>query len=407
MKNAIDRLASAPRLFHVAMLAPREQGYFRDLALGVSDIAASRGWVLTVIHPYGCPWLVKELRDAEYDAIIFTESTWDLVPPEIKRGRVLVATDNDLTQHGVPSVVFDNRKVGALAAQHFIERGYRSFGTFGARKHHWCVQRIMGFGEQVEAAGGVLSHLEMPDEGLVPAGVIPWLLDLPKPAAVFVGCDDWGAALASFCRKAGIQVPEQVALVGVDDDEFVCQISVPALSSVALPLRRLGSEAALIVDRLLQGRPLPERRVLLEPAGVVARRSSDMVAVEDPDVAAALAFIHRHADKPLSVMELLREVPASQSRLERGFRRLVGRTMVEEIRRVHVEQARRLLATTELPTHEIAERSGFPSATKLGMAFRRETGLTPTQYRLQFRQQKCSARQVNADFRNHLPTEFQ
>jgi LacI family transcriptional regulator len=147
----------------------------------------------------------------------------------------------------------------------------------------------------------------------------------------------------------------------------------------------MGEETALLLDRTMKNECRKNERVLLAPVGIAARRSTDMIAIDDPQVAAALRMIRQHANKPLNVSDILRQVPASQHHLERGFRKHVGRTMLAEIRRSHVEHAKRLLSTTVLSIDDIAQNCGFPNGTKLGIAFRRETNMTPGAYRKAFR----------------------
>ena len=182
-------------------------------------------------------------------------------------------------------------------------------------------------------------------------------------------------------------MPEEVALVGVDNDDLLCELARPALSSVALPAERIGFEAARLLDQLLTrprarsvGQPL-----LLAPLGVVTRRSSDVLAIDDPEVAAAVRFIREHAYEPIQVKDVLGEVPVSRRTLERRVRAALGYGIWEEIRRAHMERGRALLAETEMPMSEVAKHAGFSDARQLSVVFRQETGLTPTDYRRQFR----------------------
>jgi LacI family transcriptional regulator len=214
-----------------------------------------------------------------------------------------------------------------------------------------------------------------------PTEIRRWLTSLPRPLGLFAGCDMWGRTLLRFCTEFGLQVPDDVALIGVDDDEVICETAFPTLSSVRVPWRRVGLEAAHLLHQLLEGGP-PPSTVRVPPTGVHARRSSDGIAVTDPDVAAALRFIHANAHRRVSVPEILRHVPVGRHTLQRGFRRVLGRTILAEVRRVRVAAARQLLVSTSLSVEEIASLSGFPSADKFGKAFRAETGVTPSAYRL-------------------------
>jgi LacI family transcriptional regulator len=202
---------------------------------------------------------------------------------------------------------------------------------------------------------------------------------------IFAPNDIWGVQLTEVCLRAGLQVPEDVAILGVDDDDLLCEFARPALSSIALPTQRIGYEAAREVERLLKRARASLRPLLLPPLRVIARRSTDILAVDDSDVVAALRFIRRQAHQPIRVIDLLREVPTSRRSLERQFRKVLGRSILGEIRRVHVERASQLLALPDLPLHSVAERSGFTDAKRFSTVFRQMVGLTPSAYRHRLR----------------------
>jgi LacI family transcriptional regulator len=197
--------------------------------------------------------------------------------------------------------------------------------------------------------------------------------------------DMWGLQLAEVCRDVGLRVPADVAIVGIGNDDLLCEMSRPSLSSVAVPAEQIGHEAAALLERLMAGSAPPERPIMLPPLGVVTRQSSDILAIGDPDVAAAVRFIRQRGHLPTRVGDVLREVPVSRRSLERKFRQILNRGVSEEIRRVHVDRARALLSGTDLPMSALADHAGFSNATHLSVVFRQETGMTPTSYRRQFR----------------------
>jgi LacI family transcriptional regulator len=286
-------------------------------------------------------------------------------------------------------------RAGELAAAHLMDTGIRSFGFFGQSGHRWAEQRCEGFTSYVRRhcptacistwMRAVHTSDDDEDGGFNPKNVVAWLQSMPRPVGVMAACDDWARHLLYNCRLAGLNVPEDVAVIGADNDEFCCQTTSPPISSVILPLRRLGAEIGLMVDCLFSGRPLPRRRIVVDPTQIAIRRSSDVVAIPDPDVAAALAYIRRNAHRPISVADILEQVPATQRRLERGFQRHVGRTMLQELRRMRIRHAERLLVETDLTIERIATQSGFASRDKFFQAFRQQTGLTPARYRQQLR----------------------
>jgi LacI family transcriptional regulator len=302
----------------------------------------------------------------------------------------IAAVGSDFSARGIPSVCSDDFAVGVLAATHLMQTGAQHFAYFGEPDLSWCQLRIEGFRSELAK-----NHLpcslwnehrayQLPERWSTQA-VEVWLNSLHPPTAILAGCDRWALTLARACHEVGVRVPEDVTILGVDNDEFECAMAHLPLSSIELPWCRMGEETALLLDRTMNSECRKDERVLLPPAGIAARRSTDMVAIDDPQVAQALRMIRQHANKSLNVADILRQVPASQHHLERGFRKYVGRTMLAEIRRSHVEHAKRLLSTTVLSIDEIAQNCGFPNGTKLGIAFRRETKMTPGAYRKAFR----------------------
>ena len=212
-----------------------------------------------------------------------------------------------------------------------------------------------------------------------------WLVALPKPVGVMACNDDRGREVLEACRVAGLRVPEEVAVVGVDNDELLCELADPPLSSVVLNAEAGGYRAAALLDQMMRGRNRKPQRLLVEPMHVVARRSTDIVALDDPEVAAAVHFIQDHATEPIGVSDIVEEVMISRRALELRFQRAIGRTPHAEIRRVRLERATRLLVETDLPITRVAEVSGFGQASYLSQVFSQAFGSTPARYRRRMR----------------------
>jgi LacI family transcriptional regulator len=212
-----------------------------------------------------------------------------------------------------------------------------------------------------------------------------WLASLPRPVGVFASHDPQGVQVSEVCRLSDLRVPDDVAIVGVDDDDLLCELARPSLSSVALPSEQIGVQAAALLERLMAGKRPPRGPLQLPPCGVVVRQSSDILAIAEQDVAAAVRFIRQNGNRPIRVADVLEAVPVSRRGLERQFRTVLRRGIWEEIRRDHLERGKALLTGSELPMSEVARRAGFSDSRQLSVVFRQETGLTPTAYRRQFR----------------------
>jgi LacI family transcriptional regulator len=280
-----------------------------------------------------------------------------------------------------------------MAADHLLSLGLRHFGFAGYANYPFSQEREAGFRQAlVDRALSFSTYHERTLVAFDPAGhlwaldaqVRRWVESLPKPAGIFAANDVWGVQLVELCRQAGFRVPEDVALLGVDNDDLLCELARPSLSSISVPAGQIGFEAAATLHRLLSGRRAA-KSALFPPVRVVARQSSDLLALDDPDVAAALQLIRR-SERPLQVLDVLKTVPVSRRALERRFAAHVGRGIGEEIRRVRLERAKELLARTMLPMTAVADRAGYSAVTRLCVAFRQATGQTPAAYRRRYRE---------------------
>jgi LacI family transcriptional regulator len=292
-----------------------------------------------------------------------------------------------------PTVTADLRAAARLAAGHLLDQGFRNFGYFAPLGLSYVDVHYHSFVERL-AEAGLDCHLFPARRGKGPSAAWQrrqkdlrlWLKRLPKPVAVLTWTSDRGREVLYACRALGLLVPEQVAVMGGDEDSLLCETCNPPLSGVALTSERIGYEAAALLDRLLHGKRCPDEPILIEPTRVVVRQSTDTLAINDPDLAQAVAFIRVHATTAaIQVSDVLRAVPVSRSWLERRFQESLGRSPAEEIRRVRLDRVRQLLAETEMPVPQVATASGFGSREYLAYAFKHATGLTPREFRRRVR----------------------
>ena len=213
--------------------------------------------------------------------------------------------------------------------------------------------------------------------------VADWLRTLPLPIGLFACNDDRGRQVLEACRFSGLNVPEEVAVLGVDNDAVFCELADPPLSSIALNAETAGYRSAELLDGMMRGRINRPQKVSVEALRVVTRRSTEIVAVADSDVAAALQFIRREKGRALSVAEVAAEVAVSRRHLERRFRDTIGRTVLQEIQMVRLEQAKRLLLETTHPISMVADMSGFGSCSYFNHFFHERVGMTPRKFRIQ------------------------
>jgi LacI family transcriptional regulator len=281
----------------------------------------------------------------------------------------------------------DDKAIAEAAAQHLLDRNFRQLAFCGDDRFNWSRWRCEHFQRAAAAAEAACSVYRPTararrDWDAMENDIGQWLLSLPRPVGVMACYDIRARHVLDACRRVGLDVPDQVAVIGVDNDEFLCDLSDPPLSSVAPDTRRTGYMAAALLDRLMSGRERHRgQAIFVQPLGVVSRRSTDVFALGDADVSAAVRFIREHACEGIAVKDLLAEVPLSRRVLEDRFRKLVGRTPHDEITRVRFDRVRQLLRETRLPLADVAQRSGFRNVEYMTTAFRREFGMSPKVYR--------------------------
>jgi len=378
-----------PKSKKVAVVVPWH-GYGRNILLGVSRYVHEHPeWVLHLIQS-DSPVLEKDIRQWNPDGIISGLLDTDQGTSDYHYSRPWVSV---LVQPDDPDALFvtlDEDAVGRLAAEYFLDRRFVHFGFLGNSEQEFSTQRAEAFEYALSEKGFKCSALLYPTKihdadkrkrESIDRRKAKWLESLPKPVAVFA-CDDWEAfQFIQFCRQQGIRVPEDVAVMGVGNDELLCNISNPPMSSIRSPEERVGYDAAAMLDWILSGKKAVKKKKFLPPTGLVSRQSSDVMQVVDPVVSKALKFIQNHVSEPIKVEDLLNHVFVSRTLLERKFRAELGRTPLVEIRRQRVRLARQLLSDTGLSISEIAESCGFSSDIRLSTVFKELTGQSPSAFR--------------------------
>jgi LacI family transcriptional regulator len=289
---------------------------------------------------------------------------------------------------GLVNVVTDSPRIGRMAAEHLMQCGFRRFACVGYRRTPWAEQRMESFAERIRAAGfAVCKYLTPPlaqiDWLKERRAIAGWLELLPRPVGLMACNDDVGVQITEACKLAGIAVPDAVGVIGADNDEVVCGLADPAMSSVAINFERAGYEAAQALDHLLRKLRGAPPQIVVQATHVVTRRSTDVVAVEDAAVAGAMRFVRDHVRGPVSVDEVARRAGLSRRLLERRFRREFNSSVQMEIRRVRTDQIARLLVETLMPIGDIAESLGFPDVQHFARYFRSGKQISPLAYRRQ------------------------
>ena len=372
----------------VALLVETTRTYTRELLAGVRRYIAAHGpWStfleLRALDSSPPAWL----RNWDGDGILtrtFTEEMAGLIAAT-GLPTVELRTTNFAGGHGF--VGMDNADIGHAVAEHFFERGYRQFAAYSLQTERFFVERVRNFVNTVADYGCGCS--ELPESSSDSAEdwehsqsrLIAWLADLPKPVGIFAANDQLGVRLLVACQRAGIAVPEEVAVVGAENEETLCSFATPPLTSVRFDGNTVGYTAAEMLDQLMQGQTPLSREILIPPRGIVVRASSDELVINDPLVAQAARFIRENAFAGLNVDDLCRKLNASRSTLDRRMKAALNRTPKEEITRIRFREIERLLRETDLTIDAIAEQTGFAHSHYLQAVFKETYGQTPGQFR--------------------------
>ena len=294
-----------------------------------------------------------------------------------------------LDNAGLPRVATDPEAVGRLAAEHLLDCGFQRFAYYGLRNVWSAQQRGWAFRQRVVQDGYTCSVLEASGSYTTQAPwrhwldqLQQWLKTLKPPVGMFAAHDHRARLVLDMCDQIGLRVPDDVAVIGVNDDQLFCEFSQPPLTSILRNDWKFGYEAAALLDRLMAGKRPSKQDILITPQGVVPRQSTDVVTVEDPDIATAVRFIREHVDEWFGVERLLKFLPVSRRWLERQFKQHLGRTPNEFIYYTRVQRAKQLLTgPKKLSLKEVADACGFSETRRLRLVFRRITGSTPAEYR--------------------------
>jgi LacI family transcriptional regulator len=372
----------------VLIVLDASAAWSRGVLRGFADAAREHGFTLLHYHPMtDLRWIVEVWRPvaAVLQASLFREVM------HLRRSCTVVSVNDDSSAEGIASVCLDEAGIAKLAATHLLAKGLRDLTTFRFNDGPFAAARDRGFQEAAQANGARLvpgwwvDGADPPRSHEEPAAITAWLEQLPRPCGVFACTDSWARVVARYAQVAGVRIPEDLALIGADNDTVDCELAWPPLSSVAVPWRTVGQKAASLVEQALSGGDISGERIVVPAVDVIARRSTDVTAIDDPIVARAASWIAEHAGRPLTLQTVARATSCSRQRLEQRFHAAIGRSVMQEVRRARVEVARRLLATTNLSLPLIARQCGYTSAALLSVAFRRETGMPPGAYRRRLR----------------------
>ena len=379
----------------VALIIESSRAYGRGLFLGIAKFVRehhewsvqSEEWKWTDAFPV---WL----RNWDGDGVIARVETPEMAAFVRRLGMPAVDVRGSVSGFGLPLIDTDDRKVANLAAEHLMCRGFRHYafcGFVGAnysdKRSHWFQEQLTLSGFSCQIFTPPMQLAEGQTTGYERQGLLfqedlgRWLVSLPKPIGIMACNDIRGQQVLNLCRSLDLAVPEEVAIIGVDNDEILCELSDPPLSSVAPDTLRIGYDAAVLLDRMMAGGKPPAKPVLIPPRGIVTRRSTQVLALDDHQLAVGLRFIRDHAFDPITIKEVAKVASMCRRVFERRFAAKMGRSPKAEVLRLRLEKAKQLLTDTDWNLSQIAEKTGFNYGEYLHTVFTQKTGITPGEFR--------------------------
>jgi len=374
----------------VILLIETSREFGRELLRGVSRYSRLHGPWIFYREPSGLFGRPLDLNKWQADGAIVR---CDIVRPEEAAAKHLHAVFAPrLGEHlpGVPCIIVNSIAAGEMGAEHLLDQGFKHFAFCGFSDIEWSKNCRDGFSKRVSKAGFEACLYEQP-EALSKHSwlkeqeiVITWLKPLPKPIGVMVCTDYHGQLVLNGCKVAGIHVPEEVAVIGILNDDIICNLFDPPLSSIAFNVEEAGYRAAALLNKLMAGERVSNQDIIVEPTHVVTRQSTDVLVIEDHAVCQAVHFIRRSAKDGIQVTDVADMVGLSRRALEQHFRKTLGRSVLSEIKRVRVDLICQFLRETNMSLAEIASAVGLNSEKHIARLFRQRKGLNPSAYRRKY-----------------------
>lgn len=381
----------------VALLVESSRGYGRGILWGIAKFVREHDpWSIFFQDLNLCDDTPAWLKNWRGEGIISRLENRDVVSVIRRLKLPAVYLRHVSLGAGMPSILADNEAIARLCFEHLKERGFRHYAFCGFNGADYSDERRDAFARSVAEAGwpchvyaegnplAKWDTAQYEGLGLKDGGCVAnWIKQLPKPIGLMACNDMRGQQVLDACRATGLASPEEIAVIGVDNDDVLCNLSEPPLSSVVPNAERVGYETAALLSRMMAGfKPAPVE-TFVEPSGIVTRRSTDVLAMEDRQIAAATRFIRECACQGIDVSDVLRAVPMSRSTLDRRFMKILGRSPKDEILRIRLDRVKQLLADTDFPLALIAEKVGLEHVEHLSRIFKGRLKMTPSEFKSQ------------------------
>jgi len=390
-------------MIKIILLSDFSEEYSKNLLRGITRYSKDNGpWTFCKMPTYyretiGIDGILQWAMEWGADGIIGQFYNDEEVKKFTQANIAVIAQDFKERFTDIPNITGAYKETGRLGAEYFLKKGFKNFAFYGFNNIVWSRERAQGFEERINEAGHEVHHYELPDSQATdlwyykPSALSEWLKSLPKPIAIMTCDDNQGHHVTEAARHAGIRIPEEVAVLGVDNDEMVCELSDPQLSSIELDAEKSGYEAARLIEKMIADKTYSGPDIIVKATQVVTRHSTDIFASKDKYIVNALKYIHGNLDKNLKVDQVLKEVPLSRRSLEKRFMLTTGYPVYEYIYNQRIEKFTQKLLETDMTIFEIALDLGLSDSKNIARQFKQIKGVTPMEYRKQHVMMKQSA----------------
>ncbi len=373
-------------LKRVILLIETSREFGRELLSGIARYSRLNGPWSFYREPRGLKSAIPRLTNWSADGIIMRNSVISTELINLKLPTILVLHETKRPNH-LPAVLTEGTAIAHLASEHLLNRGLRHFAFCGFDNFIWSNERKFFFAQILNDAGYKVHVYKKPKDRKYNSWdneqsyMTEWLKELPKPVGILACNDDRGQHVLEACKSADLHVPEEVAVLGVDNDSIICSISDPPLSSIALNVEPAGYAAADLLNKLMDGEPMQGQEIIVTATHVVKRQSTDVLSINDSNLVNAIRFIKQNAKNKISVNDVVAQTYISRRSLEEKFKKNLYRTINEEIKRVRVEQITQVLIESSLSISEITSLFNFTDAEHISRYFKQEKGMGLREFR--------------------------
>ncbi len=370
----------------IILLLETSRAFGRQLIIGIIRYSKLHGPWVFYKEPIDLKSSIPHLTNWKPDGIIMRDSLITNELLKLKKPTILAIHDSRYPKN-LPVIKTDSYSIAKMASEHFLEKGLKNFAFCGFDSYDWSDGRKFFFNKFINDAGYKVYNYTQPtkESGTYWRGeqqhLIKWIKTLPKPVGIFACNDDRGQHLLEVCKILNLRVTEDVAVIGVDNDPMVCELSDPPLTSIALDVEAAGFEAAKLMDYMIECKKHCNDHILVSPTHIVQRQSSDILAIDDIEVAKAIKFIKENIKEKILIKDVVKATCLSRRSLERRFKRTINRTIYSQIQHERVELLAKLLIETDLPISEITSLFNFTDAEHISRYFKREKGIGLREFR--------------------------